>query len=150
VVARLGRGRERVERHGYAVDWAGRWRSQGNGEKIGAGYRKERLPSAPVAITRDGNTFYGLARLPRLSLKPHTVAQVLGVLAFRSRRLVDSLVLPTHRHIAVTDELVVVEIDANAEVTQGRRHGSRLHVPGEEVKFILTRLKRNSRGGCFL
>jgi hypothetical protein len=140
-----------VEWHGCAVDWAGRWHTHGNGEKIGAGYRKDRLPSAPVATTHNGNTFYGLARLrPRPSLKPHIAAQLSCGLAFRGRRFVDSLVLPTHRYIAVTDELVAVEIGADAEVMQGCCHGSRLRAPGEEVKFILTRLKRNSRGGCFL
>jgi hypothetical protein len=86
----------------------------------------------------------------RPSLKPHIAAQLSCGLAFRGRRFVDSLVLPTHRYIAVTDELVAVEIGADAEVMQGCCHGSRLRAPGEEVKFILTRLKRNSRGGCFL
>jgi hypothetical protein len=92
VVARRGRGREQVERHGCAIDWAGWWCTQGNGEKIGAGYRKERLRAFSTGrTTRDGNTFYGL----HASRDRHLSRT--GVLVFRGRQLVDSLVLPTHR-----------------------------------------------------
>jgi hypothetical protein len=60
--------------------------------------------------TRNGNTFYGL----HASRDRHSSRT--GVLVFRGRQLVDSLVLPTSCHIVVTDELVAIEIVTNAEV----------------------------------